>query len=712
MKQITWDNNSYKIDGQDVYLVSGEFHYFRVPKKDWETRLKLFKEAGGNCIATYIPWILHEPSEGDIRFGDIPERDFEGFINLCKKLNIYVICRPGPYQYSEIKYAGLPEWLCKGYPEILASNVSGHPLGDSVVSYLHPVFLEKTRTWFERICPIIAKHTLSQGGPVAFVQFDNELIGIHEWSGGWDYNSETMGFGKEEGRFANFLKQRYVNIENITRAYGTDYTSFAEVYPRKDKKLTTDMDRLREKDYQDFYFSTVAEYSVLLVSWFREFHIDCGIVHNSPNYNMNSYFLETVERLGSDFILGSDHYYNLGPDWPQNNPTPQHAERIFVSNEMLRLMGAPATIFELPGGSCSDWPPITGEDLTCCYMTNIALGMKGLNYYIFTGGPNPENIGSNGDSYDYGASIGAQGDIRPHYYVQKKFGEFLSENSWMAASEREYDINVGLNWELSRSYKYSGPGSQEGFNNDDAWNFMHKGLVTTALCASYSPILIDLYKDSYVEHTDKPLLIATSHCMAKGIQERLVEYVKMGGKLLIAPVIPYMDENYNECTILKDFLEGADIEMCNVPYKRVSMGNIKNINTKDVWTSKNRPQDAIIIAIEENSSKEVSWKKDYPGGGSVIWLGINWNYDKNEQLSMIDFILKKMGCEKQVVTCNNPNIWTSLRTVGKQSMLFVMNLFSSPMSGEIKVLSKDGSYMDTGMHKLAPMEVKTIKLSL
>lgn len=47
----------------------------------------------------------------------------------------------------------------------------------------------------------------------------------------------------------------------------------------------------------------------------RSYEIDCQIVHNSGNPNMNAYFLETARRLKSAFLLGSDHYYNLDQDW-------------------------------------------------------------------------------------------------------------------------------------------------------------------------------------------------------------------------------------------------------------------------------------------------------------------------------------------------------------------------------------------------------------
>src|SRR4029450_11514057 len=104
MQPITFDRHGYRIDGQPVYLYSGEFHYFSVPRADWRRRMQLFKQAGGNCIATYVPWLIHEPQEGEIPSGDQPYRDLEGFLQTAQEVGLYVIARPGPYQYSELKY--------------------------------------------------------------------------------------------------------------------------------------------------------------------------------------------------------------------------------------------------------------------------------------------------------------------------------------------------------------------------------------------------------------------------------------------------------------------------------------------------------------------------------------------------------------------------------------------------------------------------------
>jgi len=707
MKKISWDFKSYYINGEPVFLVSGEFHYFRVPKKDWERRLKLLKEAGGNCVATYIPWLIHEPVEGDIRFGDVPERDLEGFLQLCREMDLFVIARPGPYQYSELRYDGLPGWLCENYPEIRARDVHGRAFRVSSISYLHPLFLEKAKKWYDAVCPILAKYTLSRGGPVAFVQFDNELMGIHQWHGGWDYNPEAMGIGKAGGRYVEFLRNRYETIEALNKAYGTEYGDFTDVRPFAGSPATPE-DKRRAKDYQDFYFGTIGEYARILTDWMRQAGIDCDVVHNSPNPDSNAQFLEVRDKLGEGFMLGSDHYYTLGLSWPQNNPTPQYASRIFYSNEMLRLMGYPATIFELPGGSLSEWPPILPEDLACCYMTNVAFGMKGLNYYIFTGGPNPFGQGSTGDIYDYGASIGADGSIRPTYDVQKNFGAFLKENAWLARADRVADFYIGLDWEQSRSYSYFGNSGGFEFTNTQAWEFMRLGMMITALCAQYSVNLADLSKDSLLA-LDKPLLIATSVCMAEDIQRRLVQFVQKGGKLLLCPVIPYMDENFNPCTILRDFLEGAAVEPCTRYAPVVNVGNIHNIFMNgSIFRSVKKPAGARVFAWEERSGAELGWEKSFDGG-KVLWLGFRWNHAMEDHIRMLRYLLSLMGCQESVVQSDNHNLWTSLRTDGSRYMLFVMNLYSSPQKANIRVRLEDGSCREIGEVRLAPMEVKTFK---
>ena len=84
MPKFEFDRMGFKTDGRDQFMNSGEFHYFRVPAEDWKRRTELFKEAGGNCLATYVPWLIHEPEEGNIVFGDVPNRDLVRFLETAK----------------------------------------------------------------------------------------------------------------------------------------------------------------------------------------------------------------------------------------------------------------------------------------------------------------------------------------------------------------------------------------------------------------------------------------------------------------------------------------------------------------------------------------------------------------------------------------------------------------------------------------------------
>lgn len=697
LSTISWDKTSYIIDGRRQFLISGEVHYFRVPPNDWRRRLELFKKSGGNCVATYVPWAYHEPVEGKFLFGDRPERDLEGFLKLCGELDLFVIARPGPYVYSEMTYAGLPEWLVKKHPDLHAIGMDGKRRMLGAMSYLHPTFLEKTRKWFAAVCPLLGKYSVSRGGPIAFAQFDNEIIGIHEWFGGWDYHPVTMGFGKPDGRYAKFLQARYGDIAALNRHYGTSFPDFAAVLPHEPAAKTIE-ERRRARDYHDFYLDGIAEYCATLADWMREFGLDCDTCHNciAPANHVN---FRDRKSLASTCIVGVDHYYTLGMDWPQNNPTPQYAVRMFVEMEMCRALGWPGTVYEMPGGSVADFPPVTPEDAHCCYMLHTAYGMKGLNYFIFTGGPNPPEVGGMTSAYDYQAAISATGEIRPLYHKQAEYHRFLHDNAWLAGTERVADMRVGLNW---TTFLKTGFNARDGekFSDGEAVQFLHKGFLITSLCASRSPNLLDITTGELP--TDLPLFIAGTACMAEDIQRRLIRFIERGGRLFIAPVIPHLDEQFRPCTLLRDFLGATPPKMHRrlQEIAKLCIGPVSpHAAYGDVWEMP-APTGATVIATEKYSGVPIGWQKD-----KVIWLGVQWIHSLNEQVHMLHWLLDQLGAPAPVVECSNPNVWTSLRTDGRQSLLFAMNLFSAPMSCRIRA-----KRFDTGDITLAPMEVRTFTL--
>lgn len=710
MKPIEVTKTSYQIDGKAIYLNSGEFHYFRVPRADWKKRMELFKEAGGNCLATYIPWGIHESEEGIFDFGETnPQLDLAAFLETAQEVGLYVICRPGPYQYSELVYSGLPLWLGANYPEVKGVNRHGELLSDSSscdqISYLHPVFLEKTKTWLEKICPIISKYTVNKGGPVAFVQPDNELGGIQLWNGGYDYNPETMGFGNDKGRYPQFLLNKYSNIESINDIYGANFKDIKEVDPRKTESVG--ISYLMEKDYFEFYCHHMADYLEFLIDVMESSGIDVSFVHNSANPNMNSNFMETVDRLGDKLVIGSDHYYNLNPRWEYNNPTPQYAIKTLFSNEMLRLYGFPPTIFELPGGSLSNWPPITPQDLNTCYLTNVALGMKGHNYYIFTGGPNVKGTGVTSDIYDFAAPIGPDGEIRPTYKTLKEFGHFLQNNEWMVDAEREHDLQISMPWEYTRAQNYAVPCSKLEESANSTWQFVREGLMTTALCADISPAFCNLDSDNI--DLGKALYVPSCSYLERASQERVVDLLKKGATIMMGPTLPLLDEFFKPCTIIADYLRlSNEFKItANTKATRACTKEITNImNTGALYLSENIPDSATVLGHDENSNLPFAWEIAQEKGGRFIMLGMRWYHSMNEHTMMLSNLMTHCGVES-VVKTTNANVWTALRTVGNRSLLFIMNLYSAPMETDITVKpSWSKSEIELGSFNLAPMSVE------
>ena len=84
MATVRYDDRSFFVDDQRIWLVSGSIHYFRVPQELWRDRLLKAKRAGLNCVQTYVPWNYHEPREGEWDFeGD---RDVRSFVTQAGEL--------------------------------------------------------------------------------------------------------------------------------------------------------------------------------------------------------------------------------------------------------------------------------------------------------------------------------------------------------------------------------------------------------------------------------------------------------------------------------------------------------------------------------------------------------------------------------------------------------------------------------------------------
>jgi hypothetical protein len=171
--RIRYDAQCLTVEGRDIFIYSGAFHYFRCAKPLWRDRFQRIKEAGFNTVETYVPWNWHEmqmPS-GPNDFSKVDLSDLEDWINMAGEFGLYTIIRPGPYICSEWDEGGFPHWLLTRKPD-------GQLPGESWLRSDDPDFLVWSKHWYDAVCPVIARHQITRQAPsrpgVILVQLENE----------------------------------------------------------------------------------------------------------------------------------------------------------------------------------------------------------------------------------------------------------------------------------------------------------------------------------------------------------------------------------------------------------------------------------------------------------------------------------------------------------------------------------------------------------
>lgn len=171
--RIRYDSRCWQIEGRDVYLYSGTFHYFRTPEALWKDRLQKMKAAGFNGVETYVPWNWHERTEpasvDDYSKADMGE--LERFLQLAEGMGFYIILRPGPYICAEWSGGGFPQWLMNKRP--------AKPLHDVWLQSIDKDFVAWNRHWYTAVARVVQKHQLTHRQPgtggVILWQIENEF---------------------------------------------------------------------------------------------------------------------------------------------------------------------------------------------------------------------------------------------------------------------------------------------------------------------------------------------------------------------------------------------------------------------------------------------------------------------------------------------------------------------------------------------------------
>lgn len=160
MPSITWDSRSLMVDGRRVAPVMGEVHYSRIPAEEWEASVRKMKEGGVTIIATYVFWNHIEELENQFDWSG--QRNLRRFLEVCKKEQMPVVLRIGPFCHGEVRCGGIPDWF---FTKGIKSRSED------------PRFLAIVENLYRQIFTQVQGLQWKDGGPIVACQFDNEYRG-------------------------------------------------------------------------------------------------------------------------------------------------------------------------------------------------------------------------------------------------------------------------------------------------------------------------------------------------------------------------------------------------------------------------------------------------------------------------------------------------------------------------------------------------------
>jgi beta-galactosidase len=546
------------VNGKEVMLFGGELHYFRVPSDEWRTRIRQVKEAGANMVSTYVPWIFHEYEEGSIDLtGETrPERDLETFLQLVKEEGMYCLVRPGPYVMAEIVDHGVPTWFIDNYPEAVAKTNEENQHPTRVVSYSHPVFLEKVESWYERVCAVIKPFLVTNGGPVILFQLDNEVGMFHWVTNQPDYNESTLT------EFTEHLKNKYTQqeFEHTFRVPYGEISSFAQSKSKKPDPifahaLRNEFGLFLREHYRRFieHLKQSAENKGIDVPFVVNIHgfhtID--LTKRGTMYPIGiSQLLETAKidnvLMAGDYYIGNIEYDNYTD--------------IVLANAFTKAIQwkeQPLFSAEFQGGSIHDKPRLQPATFDLTTRLCIADGMNGVNYYMFAAGENYENIGLFGKRHDWQASLTADGKKSPHYYTIQHIGKMLQvfERS-LIETKPEVDTHFAFypDYYMTEFHDEHTKGMTDQVQRErDA--YLYNGIAKALRVNNIIYDAVNLLDEEELNPIKLPTLwMFATEWMDEHIQLKLINYLDNGGKLILFPAIPVKTMKNVPCTLLKDYI--------------------------------------------------------------------------------------------------------------------------------------------------------------
>jgi beta-galactosidase len=675
MDKFCVQGGQFWINDQPLLLQAGEIHYFRTPVDQWEQRLGLLKAAGFNALATYIPWLWHQVDEGKSDFDghSHPMRNLAGFLDLAADMGMYIIARPGPYIMAETINEGIPPWVFANHPQ--CAYISQDGKAQNIASYLHPDFKTCVSHWYTEIFSILTPRQITRGGRIVLVQLDNEM-GMIQWvRNSFDTNPNTLE------RFAAYLRQEYGSLIG-TRYPASDLVLFLNnslSHPKGDNAS------LVVEDYRNFYRSYLREYASFLLSEARVNGLEVPPVINVHGFmNGGKTFpiglSQLIEVMEMENVLSATDVYpgTIGES---------NFHQLLMVNEITKALHNPQQplfSIEFQAGGNPDF----GNGQTSFYDLHTRLclssGMRGINHYLFSDGEN-DPVLSPVKRHEWGHPIRKDGSLRRHYYRYPKLSRVLEAYGVdLTLAQPVVSTTIGFQLddfktEVNNESTLSATAMITHQREEVLFDMIGRGLALT-----HRPFnAIELSRSELDPIATPVVWVMMDKRCDVSTQQKLVHYVRQGGRLILIGRLCDQDSMRQPCTILQEAL-GIQKVWNNPPFTE---GMIQAFGHADIPVSFMETYTGNFGEVIATSQKGAICGFIQPvGEGKVLVFGATIPANTLQDLDLIHQMGMKMNCEP-VFTLSD---WADVRLSRgeKGSFLFVNNYQDDPVETRVEYQAK------------------------
>ncbi len=657
MERFYAQDGQFWFNDQPQLIQAGELHYFRTPPDQWRHRLGLLQKAGFNTLATYIPWLWHQPEENlsDFDGHSHPMRNLAGFLDLAAEMGFFIIARPGPYIMAETINEGIPPWVFDKYPQ--AAFINQRQKAENIASYLHPDFLACIRQWYRGVFGILSARQVTRSGRIIMIQLDNEM-GMIPWVRNIvDTNPDTLE------RFSAYLQTH------------TAETGFS---PSKIlEELTSPSQPALLEHYRRFYRGYLREYTTFLWDEARANGMDVLPVINIHGFgNGGKTFPIGLSQLAD--VINLENMLSATDVYPIHIDEGNFHQMLLVNEATKALQNPAQALFsiEFQAGGNTDF----GGGQTSLYDLHSRLcisgGMRAINHYLFFDGENHPVL-SPVKRHDWGHPVRKDGSTRKHYDRYPRLSRTLAAygpDLVLARPQTVTTLGFLLDYFMT---EVNNPLTQDATNSLThqrdvlIFDFLARGLALT-----HRPFDAVEVTRATLDVVTTPLLwlMLERQCDA-ATQQKLVDYVLAGGKLALAGRMCLEDFEHRACTILKDALGIREIAG-GLPFAPALLTAFQYHDVPASFVETYSGEFEQVFATRQDGGETVGFVKKL-GRGTVLMLGAALAANTLDDLDIFHQMALEMGCQPQF----RMSAWADVRLSrgGQGSFVFINNYQDDPL---------------------------------